>query len=80
MTTEKKNPFKLSREIEQASAQRQPLLARWELDDVGVCPVCKQEGMGHRQMKLTDAQGIPTFVCIEHCVALPAPDEIGATF
>lgn len=76
--TERTNPFQLSRQIEEASvAQRQHVLARWDLDDVGVCPVCKQDGFNQRKMELVSAQGIPTFVCVDHCIALPAPDEVG---
>lgn len=77
--TTRLNPFELARKIEQASAERTAVTARWDLVDVGVCPACKQEGMGHRQMQLVSASGIPSFVCVEHCVCLPAPDEIGAT-
>lgn len=69
------NPLKFA---ETAGAQRSAELARWELDQVGVCPVCAQEGRGVvRRMEIALAEKIPVFVCVEHCVALPMPDELG---
>ena len=69
------NPLKTA---ETAAAQRSAELARWELDQIGVCPVCAQEGQVGRRMEIALAEKIPVFVCVEHCVALPMPDEMGA--
>ena len=68
------NPLKTA---ETAGAARATELARWELDQVGVCPVCAQEGRVGRRMEIALAEKIPVFVCVEHCVALPMPDELG---
>lgn len=68
------NPLKTA---ETASAARNAELARWELDQVGVCPVCAQENrIGRMEIGLAD--GIPSFVCEEHSVCLPMPNEMGA--
>jgi hypothetical protein len=73
-TKVRKSPFR----SETAAVTPHKETARWELNTVGVCPVCAQGGLP-KQMQLVSAQGIPAFVCVEHCVCLPAPDEIGVS-
>lgn len=43
--------------------------ARFENTEVGKCPVC------HIGMETAEVQGINCYVCVEHCICLPQPDE-----
>lgn len=43
--------------------------ARFENTEIGKCPVC------HASMESAELSGIDVFVCTEHCVCLPKPDQ-----
>jgi len=44
--------------------------ARWEPSPTGLCPVCNS------RMKEVQANGIPSYACLEHRVALPIEDRV----
>jgi len=45
------------------------ILARFENNDIGICPVC------HQHMKTLEADGIPSYVCLTDRICLPREDD-----
>ncbi len=48
--------------------------ARLDNEVPGMCPICAAEGAEPAQMPIVKANGIPAYVCQNHCVCLPVED------
>jgi hypothetical protein len=51
----------------------QKVEARLDIEEHGLCPICKSNNVEY-SMPIVTAAGVPTYVCVEHCVSLPVED------
>lgn len=51
------------------SAKNKEIAHHNSLDSVDKCPICS------KQMKVLSANGIPSFVCLDHRISFPTKDE-----